>query len=588
MARSGIFRAFHIYIRALAEVRPHWPALAVILGLGLVSVPLSLLLPLPLKLIVDNVLGGKPLQGLAAEVIPASLAAAPASLLTLALAFSVVLGILGIAHRIGEWLFREIVADRMVHRFRGALLRHGLGLPALSYAAQGGQDICYRINQDAQALQWTAIYGLIPVLVSATQIASTLYVTAAISATLAAVALVTAVPTLALVHLYQRRLKAKWHAAKEMDSAAQALVQEVIGAARIVSLFGQEGRETERFLAASWRGLQARWRALRTEALLGALLSLSSVLGASLVLYWGARAVQSEALSVGDLLMIVTYVGQLYAPLQAIGTHVSGQQHALASMERAFAVLDQQSALADRPNALPRGRARGEIEFRGVGFGYDGQRPILRQASFALPAGSLVGIVGRTGAGKTTLVNLLLRLFDPTEGAVYLDGVDLRDWRLRDLRRQFAVVPQDALLLSTSVGENIAYGRPDAPESEILAAAEAASAHGFIGALPERYGARVGERGVRLSGGERQRIALARALLAEAPILVLDEPTSAIDRATEAAIIEGLERVRRGRTVFIIAHRPALLQRVDVLLQVADGTVAVLEGLADSTARKAS
>lgn len=570
---SGLVRAFRVYGRALREARPFWPSLALVLGSGLAWIPISLVLPLPLKLLIDNVLGGQPLTAPLARLVPAAIAGDHAKLLGLAIALSVALALLGIVHKVGDWLLRETIADRMVHGFRGGLLFHGLRLPMLHHTANGTLDLGYRINQDAPALQWTALYGLIPILISLSTIGCTLYVTAAISAKLALIALATSLPMIVLMHGYQHRLKAKWHAAKEADSAAQSIVHEVLGALRVVTLFGQERRETERFLAQSQLSIAARLRAMRTEGMLGALLSLSTALGTAAILYLGVRDVEAHALSVGDLLVVITYIGQLYAPLQAIGTHVTGQQHAVASVERAFAVLDQPLTIADRPDARPRHRARGAIAFRQVCFGYDHRHRVIDRATFTIPAGACVGIVGRTGAGKTTLINLLIRLFDPDHGQIMLDGVDLREWRLADLRRQFSVVPQDPTLFSTSIAENIAYGRADAPRSEIVAAAMQGNAHDFITALPQGYDTRIGERGMRLSGGERQRIALARAFLTNAPVIILDEPTSAIDQQTEAAIVDGLERLRRGRTTLVIAHRLATLRHVDVRLRIEGGRV---------------
>jgi ATP-binding cassette, subfamily B, bacterial len=569
----GMVRTFRLYRRAFIEARRHWSALVAILVVGLLWIPLSLLLPLPLKIIVDGVLADKPLDGLALHLVPAALSTSRPSLLATAVGLSVLIGLLGIAYKFGDWLLRETVADRMVHRFRGELLLHGMKLPVLHHAAHGTLDLGYRIIQDAPALQWTAVYGVIPVLVSAANVGCTLYVTAALSPRLALVGLVTAVPAMLLVHIYQQRLKAKWHTAKEHDSAMQAQLNEVLGGLRVVTIFRQERREAERFLARSRLSIAARLGAIRTEAMLAAVLSLSTVLGTASILCLGVGDVDAGRLTVGDLLLVFTYIGQLYAPLQAIGTHVSGQQHAIASMERVLAVLDQELAVGDRPDARTLSRARGDIAFRNVSFGYDSRNLVVRHLDFRIPAGSVVGITGRTGAGKSTLINLLLRLFDPSSGAILLDDVDLRDWRLDDLRRQFAVVPQDALLFSTTVAENISYGRPSASMEEIAAAAMTAKAHDFIMRLPQGYETRVGERGVRLSGGERQRIALARALLADAPIIVLDEPTSAIDRHTEAMIVENLEQLRPGRTIFIVAHRTATLRHADIRLHVEDGRV---------------
>jgi ATP-binding cassette subfamily B protein len=588
MRWSGIARTFHVYRRALQEVRAYWAVLALILVLGLVWIPVSLLLPLPLKILVDNVLGDHPLAGLAAWIVPGSLAGDAGSLTAVAIGLSIMLAFFGAAHRLGDWLLRESVADRMVHGYRGKLLLHGMRMPDLQHAAGGVLDLGYRINQDAPALQWTAVYGLIPVVISLSTLASTLYVTAAISTKLALLAIVTAVPMIGLMHGWQGRLKAKWHTAKEEESLAQGVVHEVLGALRVVTLFGQERRETARFLDQSGRAVAARHRALRIEGLLAALLTLSTALGTAAILYLGVRDVQAHVLSVGDLLMVMTYIAQLYAPLQAIGTHIMGQQHAMASAERAFAVLDRPLGITDCPGAKPRAHAVGDVRLEGVAFAYEGRAPVLRSVDLDVPAGTCVALVGRTGAGKTTVVNLLTRMFDPDTGAVLLDDVDLRDWRLDDLRRQFAVVPQEPILFSTTIGENIAYGRPEATPAEIATAARLARVHDFIAALPEGYATKVGERGFRLSGGERQRIALARAFLKDAPLLILDEPTSALDQQTESAILETLERLMQGRTTFLVTHRPALLRLADMRLRIEDGSVLVEQDRTASELRKVS
>ena len=267
----------------------------------------------------------------------------------------------------------------------------------------------------------------------------------------------------------------------------------------------------------------------------------------------------------------MSYLAQLYAPLKTISKSAATLQSSLASAERAFALLDEAPDVVERPNAGRLLRASGAVAFHNVSFAYNGGAPVLHDVSFDIRPGTRVGIMGMTGAGKTTLVSLLTRFYDPTAGQILLDGVDLRDYKLADLRNQFAIVLQEPVLFSTSIAENIAYARPDASEEEIIEAAKAANAHEFIVSLPQGYETLVGERGMRLSGGERQRISLARAFLKDAPILILDEPTSSVDMKTEAAIMEAMERLMQGRTAFIIAHRLSTLTNCDVLLKIENG-----------------
>jgi ATP-binding cassette subfamily B protein len=292
------------------------------------------------------------------------------------------------------------------------------------------------------------------------------------------------------------------------------------------------------------------------------------------VLFIGARHVAPGALSVGDLVLVMGYIALLYVPLQTISKSITTLQSSLVSAERSLALLDEPTDVAERPGARPLARAGGAVAFRDVSFSYDGGEPVLREVTFEVAPGTRVGIAGATGAGKTTLISLLSRFYDPTAGQVLLDGTDLRDYRLADLRGQFGIVLQDAVLFSATVAENIAYGRPAATIAEVVAAAKSANIHEFITGLPDGYETLVGERGMRLSGGERQRIALARAFLKDAPILILDEPTSSVDVHTEAGIMQAMERLMQGRTSFMIAHRLATLAHCDVRLEVSAGRVA--------------
>jgi ATP-binding cassette, subfamily B, bacterial len=344
-----------------------------------------------------------------------------------------------------------------------------------------------------------------------------------------------------------------------------------LGSIRLIKAFGQESREHERFVRHSSLRMSGQVRLSMLQATFNVLVGLTISVGTAAALYIGVKHVRAGLLSVGSLLVVMTYIAQVYQPLQLLSTKMTDVQIWFASLERAFMLLDQVPEIAEAPNARSLKRAHGTFEFRDVCFNYDESGHGLQHVSFEIPAGARVGIVGTTGAGKTTLLNLLMRFYDPTSGQVLLDGRDLRDYRIADLRRQFSVVLQEPVLFAASIAENIAYGKPDATDAEIMAAAHAASSHEFISNLPEGYETRPGERGMLLSGGERQRISLARAFLRDSPILILDEPTSSIDGKTEARILQATENLMRGRTTFMIAHRLNTLKNCDLILVLENG-----------------
>jgi ATP-binding cassette subfamily B protein len=317
----------------------------------------------------------------------------------------------------------------------------------------------------------------------------------------------------------------------------------------------------------------ARIRLAFAEGAFGLLVNVTTAVGTAAVLYIGIRNVQNGILTLGELLMVIAYLAQLYMPLRNISRQAATLQSSIVSAERSFELLDEVPDILERPNARPVHRAQGAIEFRGVSFAYGDNPHVMKDASFGIAPGTRLGIAGATGAGKTTLASLVTRFYDPTEGSVLLDGFDVREYRLDDLRDQFAIVLQEPVLFSATIQDNIAYARPEAGMDEIEQAARSANAHDFIAALPSGYDTLVGERGMRLSGGERQRIALARAFLKDAPILILDEPTSAVDVDTEAGIIDAMERLMRGRTTIMIAHRLSTLDICDARIDIEGGRI---------------
>ncbi|HKO24574.1 MAG TPA: ABC transporter ATP-binding protein, partial [Chloroflexota bacterium] len=560
-----------LYRRLLRQVRPYRLHIVGIFLLSLLQSPLALLTPLPLKIAVDNMVGSHHLPSFLALLLPASATLSHTAVLILAAGLFVAVALLSQLQQLGTSVLSTYTGERLVLDFRTQLFGHVQRLSLAHHDTQGTADSTYRIQYDAMSIQTIAIGGVIPFISAAVTLAGMIYVTARIDGQLALVALAVS-PVLFLVsRAYRRRLRSQSRAVKKLESSALGVVQEVLAAVRVVKAFGQEEREQERFVRRSSAGMWARIRYAVDQGIFGLLVGLTTAVGTAAVLFIGMRHVQADVLTLGDLLLVMGYLAQLYAPLKTIGSKAATLQAALASAERAFSLLDEAPGVAERPDARPLGRAKGTVTFQGVSFAYGQDRPVLHEISFAIGAGTRLGIVGTTGAGKTTLVSLLTRFYDPTGGRILLDGVDLCAYKLADLRNQFAIVLQEPVLFSTSIAENIAYGRPDAGDDEIVAAARAANAHDFIVNLPQGYETLVGERGMRLSGGERQRISLARAFLKDAPILILDEPTSSVDTKTEAAIMDAMERLMQGRTTVMIAHRLSTLAHCDARLEMEHG-----------------
>ncbi len=565
--------------RLLAQARPYWPHLACILVLDFAAVPLALLAPVPLKIAIDSAIGDHPLPSLLAAI-----GAPPGPQAALLIAVALVLGIalLTEAQKFLTWMLQAYAGERLVLEFRAALFGHVQRLSLAYHDTRGTADSIYRVQYDAPAIQWIAAYGVSPFLTAAMTLIGMIVVTARLDGALALVALAVVPVLVVLIRVFSRRLHAKWHQAKELGSSVASVLQEVLTGLRVVKAFAQERREQRRFVDQASEEVRANVELVRLQGALYTLVGLTLGAGMACALYLGVLHVQQGRLTLGELTIVMTYLAQLYRPLETLSKNLSQLQQSVAGAERAFALLDQLPEVGDRADARPLGRARGEIEFREAGFSYDGRHRVLESLSLHVRAGARVGIVGRTGAGKTTLVNLVTRFYDPTSGVVLLDGEDLRRWRLDDLRRQFAIVLQEPVLFSTSIAENIAYGRADADSAAIEAAARAANAHDFVAALPEGYATQVGERGMRLSGGERQRIALARAFLKDAPVLILDEPTSSVDIRTEQEIMQAFERLMRGRTTFIVAHRMSTLEHCDAIYAVEGGRVAPASAMASA------
>ena len=574
--------------RLWEEVRPYYWNLAALFLFSLLGTALALLTPLPLKIAVDNVISSRPLPSFLAALLPAAITGSKGALLAVAVALVMGVALLNQLREFAASVLAAYTGEKMLRGIRAKLFRHLQRLSLSYHDSKGTADSLYRIQYDATSLQSIAVGGLVPFVSSAITLIAMIYVTARIGWKFALVGLAISPFILLASSFYRPRLRSQSRKVKRIESSALSVVQEVLGAVRIVKAFGQEEREHGRFIQKFNEGMQARLHQTFLEGGYGMVVALFTAVGMASVLYIGVQDIQSGKLTLGNLLLVMGYLGQLYSPIRSIGKKMATMQSHLAGAERVLALLDERPEVIERPNARPLLRASGAISFCHVSFDYEKDRlPVLQDISADVKPGACVGVVGATGAGKTTLVNLLTRFYEPTAGQILLDGVDLRDYKLADLRNQFALVLQEPVLFSTSIAENIAYARPAASEGEVIAAAKAANAHDFIIRLPQGYLTLVGERGMRLSGGERQRVSIARAFLKDAPILILDEPTSSVDLKTEAAIVQAMERLARGRTMFIITHRPSALRHCDVIMRIEKGRLMAIEPVPPDSAAEA-
>ena len=560
-----------LFRRLMGETRSHRLQISCIFVVSMLAAPLTLLTPVPLAIAVDSAIGSQPLPGFLGAIVPSGLSDSQEGVLVLAAFMFFAIAVLTQVQDLGNTVLKTYTGEKLLLGFRSKLFQQTQRLSLAYHDRVGTSDSTYRVQEDAKALQYIAVESLISLVTAATTLAAMIYVTARIDLELALVALAVSPALLLAARHFRPRMRATSREVKQLESGALGVVQEVLTGLRVVKAFGQEDREHERFFGQSSRGMRARIRLRLIEGgyavLVGGLVGAAS----SIVLFVGVHHVQSGVITLGELLLVMGYLSQLYAPIKTMARKAGSLQNHMASAERAFSLLEEAPDVPERPDARPIARAAGAVEFRDVSFAYGRDRLALEHVSFAVEPGTRVGIAGATGAGKTTLMNLLTRFYDPVAGEILLDGVDLRDYKVADLRNQFGIVLQEPVLFSTTIAENIAYARPDAGQREIEAAAAAANIHDFILGLPEQYETEVGERGMRLSGGERQRISLARAFLTDAPVLILDEPTSSVDTKTEGMIMDAMERLMSGRTSFMIAHRLSTLDACDTRLEIERG-----------------
>ena len=560
-----------IYRRVLRYYQPFLRPTLLALAISLVTVGLNLLKPWPFGVIVDQILPMHAPGMMRRVVVPAQ---DPAHRVLALCAFLVAVtlasGLLGLW---SNFLFVRVGLQALL-KLRTDLYAYLQSLPLKFHDARRSGDSSFRVAYDSQSIQTIYNRGFTNIVSSGLTLAGIFVIMLRLDRTLTLLSVAIVPAVVWAIRHFSGRVRQQSISIQEKESAVLTLAQEGLSSIKVVHAFGGEQAAVNQFRTQANESLAANLKLTMTNVRSALVINTLMALGTAAMIYLGTLHVLDHRLTLGSLTVFISYLAMLYAPIEALTQTAWALEGATAGAGRCFEVLDHADDVSDAPGAATITGTQGAIRFENVAFGYDDARSILREINLDIAPGERVAFVGGTGAGKSTLLSLVPRFYDPTAGRVLLDGRDLRAITKRSLRAQISLVLQDTLLFSTTIRENIAYGRPDATEAEIVEAAERAEAAQFIGQLPRGYDSPVGERGGHLSVGQRQRIGIARAFLKDSPLLLLDEPTSALDPATERAIMDTLERLMHGRTTLIISHRLTTIHHLDRIVVLENGTVA--------------
>jgi len=551
-----------IYRRVLRYYRPFLSQTIFGLLLTVAGIGLNLLKPWPFKIIVDDFL----------RVNSTARSDGRTWIPLLCLALVAIQLLWGIINWITNYLFVKIGLQALL-KLRTDLYSYLQSLSLKYHDARRSSDSSFRVAYDSQSIQTIYNKGFTNIFGSTITLAGTFVIMVRLDWQLTLLSLAIVPLIVAAIYFFAHRIRRESTFIQEQESAMLAQAQEGLSSIRMVHAFGREEFEVRQFHRQARQSLQANLRLTLTNVNGALVISTLMVIGTAAMYYVGTLHVLAGTLTLGSLLVFSAYLLMLYQPLESLTYTAWAMEGATAGAKRCFEVLDRQDDVVDSPKAIAILSARGSIEFQNVSFAYAEDRDVLHNLDLTISPNQIVALVGGTGAGKSTLLSLVPRFYDPTSGSVTLDGCDLREITKKSLRAQIAIVLQDTLLFSTSVRENIAYGRPDATEEEIVDAARRAQADEFIRQMPNGYQSAVGERGGHLSVGQRQRLGIARAFLKNAPVLLLDEPTSALDPTTESAIMETIKELMRGRTTLIATHRLATVHNVDQIIVLEHGHI---------------
>lgn len=554
-------------------LRPHRRALA----LGLLAIAgesiAGLAQPWPLKIVLDNVIARKQSHGWLFALIKRTVGTEPHGILLFACIAVVVIAMMDAFCSYWEKYTTTSVGQWVTHDLRRMLYAQVQRLSLSYHDTSKTGDLISRVTTDIDSIQSFIVSGLLSILVDVATIVGMIGVLFYLSWQLTLIALAVVPVLFAIVYSYTRRVKKASREVRKQEGKMISVVQEVLGSIRVVKAFSREEYEVSRLEGESLETVEAALRARTLKAKLVPIVNIVTAVGTCLVLYFGGRLALSADMTGGKIYIFIAYIASMYKPMQDISKIMDSYSKADIGYERIKEVIGNTAEMRDVPGAIALPKVQGLVQLENVTFSYDGEHSILHDVTLIVHPGETIALVGPTGSGKTTIINLIARFYEPESGSVSIDGIDVSKVQQKSLREQISFVLQDTVLFSGSIWDNIAYGRPEATHSEIVAAAEAANATEFIDQLPNKYDTVVGERGILLSGGQRQRIAIARAMVRKSCILILDEPTSALDANTEHLVFEALDRLMQGKTVIVIAHRLATVRKAARIYVIKDGRV---------------
>jgi len=555
-------------------LRPHWKALTLALLAVVGASVMDVLEPWPLKIVLDYVLNSKRMPEWLGSLLDATVGRDDKfAILNFAALSVLVVAVVGAVSSYAQKYLTTSVGQWVMHDLRRTLYSHIQRLSLAYHDQKRTGDLISRVTSDIDAIQSFITSALLDTLVNLLTLVGMIGVMFYLNWPFTLIALSVAPVLFMVVYSFTHRIKQAAREVRKKESEVVSTIEEVFSSIRIVKAFAREDYEQRRFERESLESVEMALQARNIKAKLAPLVEVIVAAGTCLVLWYGTRLVLAGDLTSGSLVVFLLYLGKMYKPMRELSKMTDTLSKAAVGFERIQEVLEVEGQVRDLPRARQAPRLKGRIEFDHVDFGYRPDRPILKDVSFKIEPGQVAAFVGPTGAGKTTIISLIPRFYDPNSGQVRIDGLDVRGFKQKSLRQQISFVLQETLLFRAPIWQNIAYGKPEASRAEIIRAAQLANAHEFIEQMPEGYDTMVGERGVTLSGGQRQRVAIARAIIRDAPILILDEPTSGLDAASEELVFEALNRLMKDKTCIVIAHRLATVRRADVIFVLKDGSI---------------